>query len=461
MIDVQQTSRPGASGSAPGRNRLTNWLFAPVDNSPLVVFRVLFGLLLVAESTGAILTGWVKETFLDPSYHFPFLWVNWLRPLPGYGMYAYYGVLAALGGMVAAGWYYRLAAGTFTLLWWGAYLMQKTHYNNHYYLLILMAGLMTLVPAHRYASLDVRRRPLLQSLTCRRWHLALFVAQLAIVYTYAALAKLYPDWLAGKPVSIWFAGKYDYPLIGGLLQEPWVQGLVVWGGIGYDLLVVPLLLWRRTRLFAFGASLLFHLFNSAVFGIGIFPYLMIGMSVFFFPPETVRRSFLRRKPPVHAGVAPANEAAPRGARWVVAGLAVYLAGQLYLPVRHLRYPGNVHWTEEGHRMAWQMMLRTKSGSIHFRVVDPATGGEQIVSPYDYLTADQARVLATHPDLIWQFVQVLKAEYALPGRPPRIYAVSSVSLNGRPSQPLVDGRVDLARVEWHPFRHADWLVPLKE
>jgi hypothetical protein len=112
-------------------------------------------------------------------------------------------------------------------------------------------------------------------------------------------------------------------------------------------------------------------------------------------------------------------------------------------------------------MAWQMMLRTKSGSIHFRVIDPATGGEQFVSPYDYLTAGQAHALATHPDLIWQFVQVLKAEYALPGRLPRIYAVSSVSLNGRPAQPLVDGNVDLARVEWHPFRHAEWLVPLKE
>ncbi len=59
------------------------------------------------------------------------------------------------------------------------------------------------------------------------------------------------------------------------------------------------------------------------------------------------------------------------------------------------------------------------------------------------------------------MQVLKAEYGLPGRLPRIYAVSSVSLNGRPEQPLVDGRVDLTQVEWHPFRHTEWLVPLAE
>jgi hypothetical protein len=461
MTDVQQTFRPGTAGSPTRPNRLLDWLFVPVDNSPLVVFRVVFGLLLVAESGGAILTGWVKETFVDPSYHFPFIWVSWLQPLPGYGMYAYYGLMAGLGAMVAAGWYYRLAAGAFTLLWWGAYLMQKSHYNNHYYLLILLSGLMALVPAHRYASLDVRRRSSRRRLTCRRWHLAVFVAQLAVVYTYAAVAKLYPDWLAGKPVAIWFAGKSHYPVIGGLLGEKWMQGLVVWGGIGFDLLVVPLLLWRRTRPFAFGASLLFHLFNSAVFGIGIFPYLMIGMSVFFFPPETVRRLFLRRKPPVEATVGAGGESTPRYRPGVAAALAVYLAVQLWLPVRYLHYPGNVHWTEEGHRMAWQMMLRTKSGSIHFRVIDPATGAEQLVSPYDYLTNNQAHALATHPDLIWQFVQVLKAEYGLPGRLPRIYAVSSVSLNGRPEQPLVDGRVDLARVAWHPFRHAHWLVPLAE
>jgi hypothetical protein len=459
MIDVQQPSRREEAGNSPRHNQLFDWLFAPVDNSPLVVFRVLFGLLLVAESGGAILTGWVKETFVDPSYHFPFIWVSWLQPLPGYGMYAYYGVMAALGAMVATGWCYRVAAGAFTLLWWGAYLMQKSHYNNHYYLLILLSGLMALVPAHRYASLDVRQRPLLRRLTCRRWHLAVFVAQLAVVYTYASVAKLYPDWLAGKPVSIWFAGKSHYPVIGALLQEKWLQGLVVWGGIGFDLLVVPLMLWRRTRPFAFGASLLFHLFNSAVFGIGIFPYLMIGMSVFFFPPETIRRLFLRSKPPVEATVQAGWEPTTGYRLGVSAGLAVYLVVQLLLPVRYLRYPGNVHWTEEGHRMAWQMMLRTKSGSIYFRVIDPATGQEQLVSPYDYLTSDQAQALATHPDLIWQFVQVLKAEYALPGRPPRIYAVSSVSLNGRPEQPLVDGRVDLAQVAWHPFQHAQWLVPL--
>ena len=461
MPNVWHTFRSQVVKRDSSFDRLTKWLFAPVDNSPLVIFRGLFGLLLVTESIGALLTGWVKETFIDPSYHFPFLWVSKLRPLPGYGMYIYYAALAALGCMVAVGWYYRLAAGVFTLLWWVAYMMQKTHYNNHYYLLILLAGLMTLVPAHHYASLDVRRRPGLLTLTCRRWHLAVFVAQLAIVYTYAALAKCYPDWLAGRPVSIWFAGKAHYPIIGGLLQEKWVQGLVVWGGIGFDLLVVPLLLWRRTRLFALGASLLFHLFNSVVFGIGIFPYLMMGMSVFFFPPETIRRIFLPRKPPVNGMIHPETEPMPRSQKGVVALLVVYLVVQLLLPVRHLLYPGNVHWTEEGHRMAWQMMLRTKGGTLHFRVVDSVTGLEQIVSPYDYLTAQQAQVVATHPDLIWQFVQVLKADYALPGRMLQIYAVSSVSLNGRPAQPLVDGRIDLAQVEWHPFRHAEWIVPLNE
>lgn len=454
MINVREPSRPAAAEST-AFGRIAGWLFAPVDNSPLVVFRVLFGLLIFAESAGAVLTGWVKETFVDPAYHFPFIWFDWLQPLPGYGMYGYYLLMAALGLMVAAGWHYRAAAGAFTLLWWGAYLMQKFHYNNHYYLLILLGALMTTVPAHRYASLDVRRNPALQSLTCRRWHLAVFVAQLAIVYTFAAVAKLYPDWLAGKPVGIWFAGKAHYPVIGGLLQEKWLQQGVVWGGIGYDLLVVPLLLWRRTRPFALALSVGFHLFNSVVFGIGIFPYLMIGMSVFFFRPETIRRLFLRRKPPL-PDYTPARTL-PGHWRPLLAGLALYLAIQVFLPLRHLLYPGNVHWTEEGHRMAWQMMLRTKSGSIHFRVIDPASGQEQNVSPYDYLTPEQAHALATHPDLIWQFVQVLKREYALPGRQPRIYAISQVSLNGHPARPLVDGRVDLARAEWHPFRHSAWLL----
>src|SRR5215208_3517150 len=61
------------------------------------------------------------------------------------------------------------------------------------------------------------------------------------------------------------------------------------GGLLLDLLVVPLLLWRRTRLFAFAAAVVFNLINGVIFDIGIFPWLMLGALLIFFPPELLRR----------------------------------------------------------------------------------------------------------------------------------------------------------------------------
>jgi vitamin K-dependent gamma-carboxylase len=45
--------------------------------------------------------------------------------------------------------------------------------------------------------------------------------ELAIVYTYAGVAKLNIDWLRGEPLRHWLIKRYTYPLIGWLLvYEP-------------------------------------------------------------------------------------------------------------------------------------------------------------------------------------------------------------------------------------------------
>ena len=53
-----------------GLNSALKSQFDRVDNSPIVIFRMAFGLLIFAESAGAIATGWVKETFVEPAYTF-------------------------------------------------------------------------------------------------------------------------------------------------------------------------------------------------------------------------------------------------------------------------------------------------------------------------------------------------------------------------------------------------------
>jgi hypothetical protein len=48
-----------------------------------------------------------------------------------------------------------------------------------------------------------------------------------------------------------------------------------------------------------------------------------------------------------------------------------------------------------------------------------------------------------------------------GRRPVVHAQTAVSLNFRPSQPIVDAKADLASVPAALFRHNQWIVQLRD
>jgi hypothetical protein len=125
-------------------------------------------------------------------------------------------------------------------------------------------------------------------------------------------------------------------------------------------------------------------------------------------------------------------------------------------LRHLLYPGDVAWTEEGHRFSWRMKLRDKSGSVQLRVRDSVTGKEWIDS-LDELTKRQRRKMATHPDMLLQYAHHLARRHAAEGRTVEVYAAAEVSLNGREQQLLVDPGVDLSK-EPRNLWPASWILP---
>ncbi len=433
----------------------------PVDNSPLVVFRILLGLLLSFEVLGMMFNGMLHKIYLAPAFTFTFIGFEWLQPLPGNGMYFYFITMAILAWMIMLGWRYRVACILFCILWTGSYLMQKTFYNNHNYLFILLAGAMAFMPANRYYSMDVRRKNITASLTCPRWCNLFFILQIGIVYTFAGIAKIYPDWLAGLPIKIWFTHKQNYFLIGPLLNQDWFQLMIAYGGVFFDLLIVPLLLWKRTRVIAFIAALFFHLFNAYIFDIGTFPFVMISLCVFFFPPDQISRLFFKKK---QIDLIPAisnNAQKAVASNWLMDCLSIYFLVQIALPLRHRFIPSDVTWTEEGHRMSWRMMLRSKKGDIWFKVKDKSTRTIEKVFPYEYLTKTQEKALARSPDLIWQFAQFLKKEYHKKGKDIAVFAQSSLSLNGHPERSLVDSEVDLASESWNRWGGNQWILPYEQ
>lgn len=437
-----------------------NWInnqFKTVDNSNLILFRIVFGFLLFAETLGAILTGWVRRVLIEPDFTFTLIGLEWMQPPDGFFMYGYFTVMAVCGILVMLGLYYRPAIILFTIMWAIAYWMQKSSYNNHYYFLILLGAFMAILPANKYASLDVTRQPSLKNLTCPKWCYTIFIIQMWIVYTYASVHKIYPGWMEGEFIAMNFAGKADYPIIGSLLQEDWLQKMIVVGGIVFDGLVVYLMLFRKTRMAAFSIGVIFHLFNSAVFQIGVFPYLMIGLAVFFFEPESIRKRFFKKKPVLENLKLEKVKITPRQGYFAYA-IITYFIIQIALPLRNHLYEGNVFYTEEGHRLSWRMMLRYKTGRCSFEVTNPENDSTWVVQPRDFLVAKQARSMAGKPDMIWQFAQYLESQYQKEGfQEIEIRANSRVRLNSGPYHQLIDPEVDLTAVPWEPFRHSDWIL----
>src|SRR5690606_27274906 len=115
-------------------------------------------------------------------------------------------------------------------------------------------------------------------------------------YFFATLAKFYPDWLDGTFTGILFTNLSNFPVLGSMFTEKWFHVFIAYAGIFFDGLIIPALLWKRTRNIAFISSLLFHLFNSVTLQIGIFPYFALSFIVFFYKPETIRRIFFKNKP---------------------------------------------------------------------------------------------------------------------------------------------------------------------
>ena len=426
------------------------FLGSTVDNSSLVAFRMMYGFLVAAETYGAILTGWVDRTLIQPKFTFTFIGFEWLQPLPGDGMIYYFLIMGTLGLMIMLGMFYRIATTLFFVMWTSVYLMQKTEYNNHYYLLILMSAAMILIPAHKSRSLDVKFGMTKESTTCLNAYIWFFILQILIVYVFASLNKVHEDWLMARPISIWFHFKSHYWLIGPLLAKEWFQYAIAWGGVIYDGSIVFLLLYKPTRKIGFGLSVFFNLFNSAVFQIGIFPYLMIALSIFFFPPESIRKRIFRDQVEI-----PIQRQKLNGSlAWI---FIIYFVVQILLPIRHHFFKGDVHWSEEGHKMAWQMMLRSKSGIVDFEVVEVGATKRIKIDKLAYLTARQAKAMAGEPSMIWSFAQLLKKEYLKEGKDVSVYAISKLSLNGHSYQPLVDPTVDLASVPWDRWKHSDWIL----
>jgi vitamin K-dependent gamma-carboxylase len=466
------TEAPAARRFAALEARVFAWLRAPRDLAAIAAFRFAFGALITLSAARFLAYGWVDELLVAPAFRFKYWGWGWVPAASGPLLHAIFIALMVLGALVALGLLYRPALALLTLLFAYVQLVDATNYLNHYYLVVLLGGLLLFIPAHAGFSLDAWLRPGLRRAALPAWCTYLLRFQVGTVYVFAGLAKLNADWLLhAQPLNIWLAARADLPLLGPLLEERWVAYLAAWFGFLFDSTIVLFLLCRRTRPLAYAVVVLFHSATAVLFPIGLFPLIMtLAALVFFDPswPRRVVRLFVGGAP----AFAPADRGAPQAVPAIVTGRAraflalagLYLFVQIAFPLRAWAYGGNVLWHEQGMRFSWRVMAREKNGSVEFHVrpralAPGAPRREWLVSPRTYLTPLQAREMAVQPDLILQMAHAIARDYAAKGLGPvEVRADAQVSLNGRPTAPLIDPDVDLAAVE-DGFAPKRWILPV--
>jgi vitamin K-dependent gamma-carboxylase len=455
--EVQAAASPPAT-----RAHAQPWwhrFFSPVDGSSLAVFRIIFGAIMLVEVCRYFSHQWIRSYYIEPIFHFTYYGSGWVILWPGDGMYWHFVLIGIASVGVMLGAWYRFSAALLFVSFTYIFLLDQAYYLNHFYMICLLSLLMIFIPAHRLLSIDAWRKPAMQSDDVPAWARWLLLAQLSIVYFYAGVAKLNGDWIHGEPMRSWLAERVDTPLIGRFFVEEWVVVLFNYGGLAFDLFIVPLLLWRRTRVVAILWVIAFHVLNMALFSIGIFPWLMLLATLLFFRPDWPRVVFkLWRR--VRAESLAIQPQFPR----VTVGLiAAYVIIQLAVPLRHFVYNGNVHWTEEGHRFSWHMKLRDKQATARFFVTDPQSRQTWEVAPRLYLTARQAQKMSTRPDMILQMAHHIARDQATKrgiDHPLEVRTRVMASLHGRDRQLLVDPTVDLA-AERRSLASARWILPLNE
>ncbi|HAV55602.1 MAG TPA: HTTM domain-containing protein [Aequorivita sp.] len=434
--------------------------------APLAVFRVLFGFMMFLGIVRFWANGWIEKLYIQPKFFFSYYGFEWVKPIGNY-TYIIFAICGIAALFVALGYKYRVAIIVFFLSFTYIELMDKTTYLNHYYFISCVAFLMIFLPANVYFSVDAYKNPRKAFQMVPKWTIDSIKLILGIVYFYAGLAKLNSDWLFNAmPLKIWLPSKYDLPFLGDLMQQPWVHYTFSWSGALYDLAIPFLLLYRRTRWFAFVLVVTFHVMTRVLFPIGMFPYIMIVSTLIFFDTGFHRKviRFISKLLRIYYSkmVALSQTRKYRFKRNIALPiLAVFFMIQLLFPWRYLAYPNELFWTEEGYRFSWRVMLMEKAGYAQFKIKNTETGEQFLVDNTDFLTPFQEKQMSTQPDFILEYAHFLGEHFEAQGHENvAVYAESYVALNGRLSQPYVDPNVDLMK-QRESFRRKNWILPFND
>ncbi|XP_030845915.1 vitamin K-dependent gamma-carboxylase [Strongylocentrotus purpuratus] len=469
---------------------LVKLINSPRDPASMGVWRMLFGFIMIIDIPQERGMAYADYRWGDANEcRFPLF--NGLTPLPVDWMYLVYLVmyLGAVGIFLGA--FYRLSCLLFCIPYWYIFFLDKTTWNNHSYLYGLISLQLIFMDGNRFWSVDGWLNPKIRNANVPLWNIAIIRLQIFVVYFYAGLKKLDADWIGGYSME-YLSKHWIFEPFRLLLTDEQIDYFMVHlGGLFLDLSAGFLLFFDSTRLFGTFFCSSFHIMNSQIFSIGMFPYAMLASTTVFFSaswPRTfcsILPSCLKNnipsvsfsntvQPSAKCIYAPSKEnkkksdafsskkakntTATWGHHTAVIGFILYVSIQLFLPYSHFITKGYNNWTNGLYGYSWDMMIHSwHTQHVKVKYIDGKTGAEGYLSP-DYWT--ESNRWASHSDMTKQYATCIGhhlEEMVL--SEPQLYMDVWKSMNGRFQQRMFNPTVDLIRAEWSPFSATPWLMPL--
>ncbi|MCX7997931.1 MAG: HTTM domain-containing protein [Leptospiraceae bacterium] len=427
-------------------DKFKNLLNRNVSGLSISALRIFYGIIALILVGRYFYYDWINEYFVKPKFFFKHFGWEWIYPLPYPWIYFQFLLMFLLGILITIGHYTKVSLLGFIILFHWFHFADSTIFLNHYYFLTILGFLLFLAPTERNLSLDSKftinhKIPFL-------W-VFVFRFQFGLVYFFAGIAKLKKDWLLeALPLKLWLNATFlEYPFLDVLLNYKFTPFTMSWAGAIFDLSISFLLIPKRTRKFAWLMLFIFHSLTSFLLPIGVFPLAMILGSFIFFSPnwpvvvlrKVPRNNFFNFK------TKPFHEKETEN-KFIYTVLLFHFFLQIFLPLRHFFYKGNVLWTENGFKYSWHVMVAEKLGEIEFfiKVRDSKFQIQTIsINPKNYLTSYQYKMMAISPEHILQFANFLKKEFENQNFSVLEITVNSlVSLNGKKAQSLFSKETNL-------------------
>ena len=444
---------------------------------PLLVFRIIFGIMMFFSTLRFILKGWVHDLYEVPTFFFTYYGFDWISPLPQPYMYGLFIIILISCIFIILGLFYRFNVVVFFTVFTYIELIDKTNYLNHYYFISLISLLLIFLPANRNFSLDTYFGICKRKNTVNAWQINIIKLQIGLVYFFAGISKLNYHWLIeAQPLINWLKHQSDFPVIGELLLYDFTAYVFSWVSAIFDIFIFFLLIDKRSRLISYFIAFVFHIMTAIMFPIGVFPYVMIASTLIFFNDDFHKKiiDFISKYSLLKSNKL--NEEKTNYQTKTNSLLKAFLTGffilQFFLPLRFMLYPGKLFWTEQGYRFSWRVMLIEKAGYSQFYIHEPKMDRKMLIQNREYLTPQQEKMMSTQPDMILQYAHFISetfkdssfiesnGEIIKMGERPKITADITVSLFNKGSRKFIDSEKNLSEIK-RGFSNKEWILDYED